>query len=128
NPPRPALASDAAITILHNRPSGASSISIVAPGARAITLWRCPHNLFCGELVSAAWAPDGRRLAISLTQYAGHSPYPGLHIIDTATGQDRQISGEGTIVLSYGCDPLDQMAWSPDSSHIAYVCEVRRRG
>jgi Tol biopolymer transport system component len=67
------------------------------------------------------------RLAISLTQYAGHSPYPGLHIIDTATGQDRHIS-EWTTALSYGCDPIDQMAWSPDGSHIAYVCEVRRHG
>ena len=127
-PPRPAPASDAAITILHNRPSAASSISVAAPGARAVTLWRCPHDRFCGELVNAAWAPDGRRLAISLTQFAGHSPYPGLHIIDTATGQDRRISGQETIAMSYGCDALDQMAWSPDGAHIAYVCEVTRNG
>ena len=104
------------------------------------TIWSCPRNEWCGQAVSHAWSPDGRQLALSLDEIGGRSGYAGLHVIDTATGQDRQIPSGAPAVLPadpndprfreyfeklvprLGCLPPSQLAWSPDGTKLAYPC------
>jgi dipeptidyl aminopeptidase/acylaminoacyl peptidase len=136
NPQRLTLPAAAAITILHSpaRPVGqkageVDSISTVSRNGRLTRVWRCPDNRYCGHLVSAAWAPDGKRLAISLAgnpSGAGGSAYPGLHIFDVKTGGDQFLLGEVPLAqtILFGCVEPDQLAWSPDGLKIAYVCQV----
>lgn len=112
-----------------------SWIATVGPGVPR-TIWRCPHDLWCGQAVSFAWAPDGRRLAFSLDEIGGTSGYVGLHVIDTATGKDRHIPAGAPSDLRdagaaayltrvgarLGCWPPSQLAWSPDGTTLAYPC------
>ena len=131
------------LTLLDTPANGVDSISDIAPNGRMHLIWSCPHNRYCGDLVGAAWAPGGRRIALSLTQFGGYSLYPGLHIIDTTTGHDRHIIGlthhvparevtrQQYLALwrrpvpnyrNIGCLAPRQLAWSPDGLQIAYVC------
>lgn len=134
-------------TVVDGRNKGASISGIGADG-QVRTIWRCPNKAFCGDVMSVAWAPDGRRIALSLTEFGGRSLYPGLHVIDTVTGHDRklfgltrsltrstkpktperraQVRGYRALIRTYGCMDPDQLAWSPDGSRIAYACHVVR--
>lgn len=97
-------------------PPGWYGVSTVDPRGGLRPLVRCPHHdEFCGEVESAAWAPDGRRIALSVTTIVVPTPYAGLHIVDTATGRDRQIAGP-----CMACDWQD-LAWSPDGRRLAFV-------
>ena len=133
-----------AVTVMQSPSNETSWISVVEPDGTARVVWRCPHERFCGDLVSSAWAPDGRRIAISLTEIGGHSLYPGLHVIDTETGRDVNITGIGHDVSGkrlsekqwkalsgfdesfrrFGCSVPGELAWSPDGSTLAYACPV----
>lgn len=128
------------VSIIRGSGGGVDAIAGIGPGGRVRTVWRCPDNRFCGDVVSAAWAPDGRRLALSLTEFGGQSLYVGLHIIDTATGSDLQIprvpghaateAGRRAALSTlaqrhrqtFGCFEALQLAWSPDGSRLAYSC------
>ena len=79
------------VTIANVPNNGVDSVSGIGPDGRVRTVWRCPHNVFCGEVVGIAWAPDRRRLALSLDEIGGQSLYVGLHVIDTQTDKDTQI-------------------------------------
>ena len=58
--------------------NGVSRIAAVGPGGRLRTLWRCPERgVFCGDLTSIAWSPDGKRLAFTLDELGGMSGYVG---------------------------------------------------
>ena len=134
------------VSTLNSPANGVDSISGVGPDGKVSTTWRCPRDVFCGDLVSAAWAPDGRRIAFSLTEFGGHSSYPGLHVVDTLTGRDQHMIGafsQGPAMAAqratwlrqarayiqrYGCLVPDQLSWSPDGSKIAYACAVIRNG
>jgi Tol biopolymer transport system component len=97
-------------------PHGWYNLSTVGSNGRLHPLVRCPHrDSFCGESVSIAWAPDGKRLALSVTSIVLHNPYNGLHIVDTSTGHDRQINS--------GCPTCTwrDLAWSPDGTRLAFV-------
>jgi hypothetical protein len=121
--------------------NGVDSVLGIGPDGGVRTVWRCPGDRFCGDVVSVAWAPDGRRLALSLTEFGGMSTYVGLHIIDTTTGRDLQIPPVGGLATSaqrkaalkamaathmraFGCFEPREMAWSPDERKLAYVCDV----
>ena len=55
-------------------------------------LVRCPdHAKWCGEVESLDWSANGRWLALSVTSYGAANPYNGIHIVDLATGVDRQL-------------------------------------
>ncbi len=116
----------------------AAIVSIEPDGSRR-TVWRCPHDRFCGDPTSVAWSHDGRRLAITLVEYGAHSPYPALHIVDPAARTDRSIlprvprhvPGEPLKVFEarvaaavgrFGCFIPEAVAWSPDGSMLAYAC------
>ena len=128
--PRMTLPAGAALTLLSDpvfrRKDAADFISVVDRSGRLTRVWQCPRTRFCGHLLSAAWSPDGRRLAISLNHYAASTPYPGLRVIDTASGRDRQIIGASPTadVVLYGCVDPKHLAWSPDGAHIAYTCDI----
>jgi Tol biopolymer transport system component len=139
----------AAVSVMTSPSNGTSQISVVQPDGSARVVWRCPHDRFCGDLVSSAWAPDGRHVAISLTEIGGRSLYPGLHVVDTKTGRDVNITGirhdasaqwvsakewkalssvvEGSF-RRFGCLVPGELAWSPDGSKIAYACPVHGYG
>lgn len=96
--PRPAPAGPAVVTVIAAASNGAARIIAVEPGGRTRTLWRCPGNGFCGDLSSVAWSPDGKRLAFTLDEVGGRSPYVGLHILDLASGKDLHIPSLPPIV------------------------------
>jgi Tol biopolymer transport system component len=120
--------------------NGVASIVAVEAGGHVRTLWRCPGRHFCGDLTSLAWSPDGTRLAFTLDELGGRSPYVGLHIITLASGRDRHIPSlplasptrpQPSAVLGklarqsirrLGCPVPTDLAWSPNSRRLAYSC------
>ena len=69
-------------------------------------IWQCPGKVFCGQPVSFAWAPDGKRVAFSLDEIGGQSTYVGLHVVNVVSGRDAQIPPEAPKTMSGG-------AWVP---------------
>jgi WD40-like Beta Propeller Repeat len=118
-------------------------------------VWHCPSGGFdCGAFVTeAAFAPDGRYLAFVLDSTNILSlDEDGIHVIDLATGADRQLPAAPpepatpaaqrrhyrAAVRFLGCAPpaepnlfaapAHDLAWSPDGSRLAYACAVLRGG
>jgi hypothetical protein len=58
----------------NGNPAGAAGIEIVGQPASQV-IWQCPGKVFCGQPVSFAWAPDGKRVAFSLDEIGGQSTY-----------------------------------------------------
>jgi hypothetical protein len=123
-------------------PTDVARVEALDAHGRVRTVWQCPHERFCGELVSVAWAPDGRRLALSVTTIVATSLYDGVHILDVATGADSRLPrppapasttrtdlGHANVQLVdrerrlFGCDSPRELAWSPAGTLIAYVCD-----
>jgi hypothetical protein len=97
-------------------PRGWYGVSTVQPDGTLVPLVRCPgHADWCGESENVAWAPDGRRLALTVTSFALANRYNGTHVIDVSTGRDRQLRC-GLAV----CDWRD-LAWSPDGKRLAFT-------
>ena len=134
--------SQAQVTVITSTGGGMSlaEIAAVGPGGRLRILWRCPERVFCGELTSVAWSPDGKRLAVTLDEIGGRSGYVGLHVFDLATGTDTHIGSlpiphisraQPTSILGklvrlarqrLGCILPSELAWAPDSKRLAYSC------
>jgi hypothetical protein len=68
-----------------------ASIAVLDTRRRLHTVWTCPKRIWCGDLTSMAWSPNGRRLAMTLDEIGGRSGYIGLHVIDVATGTDTHL-------------------------------------
>jgi Tol biopolymer transport system component len=94
--------------IKSDRVSGRNGIYTV--GRSPQLLFECAQTRGCYWLESIDWAPDGRRLAFSVTTVTKMSEYNGVHVIDTVTGGDRRIGSDGF-----------DLDWSPDGSRLAYV-------
>lgn len=114
---------DGALTIMAVRanangegPHGYYGISEVGLRGPAHVFVRCPGGArWCGELLSVDWAPDGRHLALSVISIGVVNPYNGIHVIDTTTGADRQL----TFCARQSC-AAGGLAWSPDGSRLAF--------
>jgi WD40 repeat protein len=70
----------------------------------------------CTEIFDAGWSPDGSLLAFSTSCGGGcgsaGDPYHGVRLFDPASASDRLIlPGDG----------IGPLAWSPDSTRIAYA-------
>ena len=143
-PPAPEGPSE--LTVITGTGNNVSSIAAVGPGGRLRTLWRCPERgVFCGDLTSIAWSPDGKRLAFTLDEIGGLSGYVGLHIVNAATGVDLHLPSLPIAHISrpqspsffprfrrkaieqLGCVLPNDIAWSPDGSRLAYSCYVPSR-
>jgi dipeptidyl aminopeptidase/acylaminoacyl peptidase len=132
------------LTLIVDPSNRAAKVVEVLPNGRQAIAWRCPGNVFCGDLESVDWAPDGRRVAFSLTEIGGKSAYIGLHIVDVRTGRDLHIPSVPLahpmaaqpdslfptllkqMVRRLGCLEPDQLAWSPNSRSLAYSCRTLR--
>jgi hypothetical protein len=115
--------------------AGAAGIETVGQG-RPRVIWQCPGTVFCGQPVSFAWAPDGKRVAFSLDEIGGQSTYVGLHVVNVVSGHDAHIPPGAPTTMSngawapymekmndrVGCWPATDLAWSPDGSSLAYRC------
>jgi dipeptidyl aminopeptidase/acylaminoacyl peptidase len=110
----------ATLTVIAVRggPIQAAKILAVGPEGRLRLVWQCPRPVFCGDLTSLDWSPDGRRLAFTLSEIAGRSAYVGLHILNTRTGRDLHLLAKPEL----GCVPPSDVAWSPDGARLAYDC------
>ena len=88
--------------------------SLTLDGQRA-HLVRCGEH--CTETSSAAWSPDGSRVAFAVACSGGCAtagdPYHGIRVFDLATGADRLVVGGEFFEPS-----LD---WSADGSTNSYV-------
>jgi Tol biopolymer transport system component len=73
-------------------------------------LFRCLTARGCYDLESIDWAPDGRRLAFSVTTVGATSSYNGIHILNVRTRSDRHLRWDGV-----------DLDWSPDGKRLAYV-------
>ncbi len=74
-------------------------------------IFECKASRHCYELESAAWSPDGRKLAFSVTSFAlPDYGYDGIHVLDLATRKDVEV----------GPSALD-LAWSADGTRLAAV-------
>jgi dipeptidyl aminopeptidase/acylaminoacyl peptidase len=129
-----------ALTVIVPKTNAADRIVALLPNGRLVVVWRCPGNVFCGDLESVAWAPNGRRVAFSLDEIGGLSAYIGLHIVSVRSGHDLHIP---SLPLAHpmapqpistfpallqqelrllGCLYPSHLAWSPDSRRLAYAC------
>lgn len=113
-------------------------IVVLDAKGRPRTIWECPGKRFCGTVVSLAWAPSGRRLAIVLDEIGGLSTYVGLRILDFDRGTDTRIPwtrrgapleriGAATR-KAFGCVNPNRLAWSPNGMWLAYVCPKNLTG
>jgi Tol biopolymer transport system component len=80
----------------------------------------CPETK-CPVLESFAWAPSGQLIAFMVSCEPNGEPapptgYEGIHILNLSTGADQRITR--------GCAGfIDDLAWSPDGSRLAYVTD-----
>ena len=74
----------------------------------------CPEAK-CPEFTSFAWAPSGQLIAFSVScdPTGSATGYRGLHVLNLSTRADLRISTR--------CEPIEDLAWSPDGSRLAYV-------
>jgi hypothetical protein len=89
------------------RPFGIATIDRIG---FAYPLFRWQAARGCYDLESIDWAPDGRRLAFSVTTVAATSNYNLIHILNVGTRSDRHLLWDGF-----------DLDWSPDGKHLAYV-------
>ena len=140
--PRPAL-----LTVIHahderigGKPGSLAAIAVLDRRGRLRNVWTCPKHIWCGDLTSLAWSPNGRRLAMTLGEIGGRSGYVGLHVIDVASGTDTHLGSlpipniereqpaqvlqrlVEQSVKKLGCPLPHEVAWAPDSRRLAYVC------
>jgi Tol biopolymer transport system component len=104
-----------ALTVI-NQAQGHGGVFTVGRGGLARMVLRC-HGVHsaCLELQNIAWSPDGTKIALGATSYGIASSYDGLHVVDLATGRDRQLTGSRMHPGAFA-DP----AWSPDGAWLAY--------
>ena len=124
------------VSAANGNAAGAAGIETVGQGMPRV-IWQCPRKVFCGQPVSFAWAPDGKRVAFSLDEIGGQSTYVGLHVVNVVSGHDAHIPPGAPRTMSngawvpylgkmndrVGCWPATDLAWSPDGSSLAYRCD-----
>jgi hypothetical protein len=122
----PITRSNPQVPTRHNptRLSGNGPITLVGSGGlRSLSLGagldgspvRC--QAACAFVTSAAWSPDGTRIAISGVGCCGRVEDHGISVVEPGTGEVRFLMGPD---LSTG-----SVDWSPDGSRISYVADGR---
>jgi Tol biopolymer transport system component len=95
--------------------SGRSGIYTLRSDGGLRKLVDCPETK-CPVLQSFAWAPSGQLIAFA---FAWKPPLIvgaiAIHILNLSTGADQRITRAGW--------RIDELAWSPDGSRLAYVTD-----
>jgi hypothetical protein len=95
-------------------------LSMLDADARLRPFLRCPDDhSYCGLIEGLDWSPNGRWLAFTVGAHAMSNPFIGLHLLDTETGVDQHVIDSNVCGLVQRFD----LAWSPDGSRLAYVCD-----
>jgi Tol biopolymer transport system component len=126
--------------LVHASLQPAARVVALGGQGRLRTLYHCPADRPCAPFVrSVAFSRDGRRLAFFVEAFNSPSPDEGLHVVDLASGADRQlppaipVAGTPGAQLQaflraetrlFGCDPPVELTWSPDGSRLAYACTI----
>jgi Tol biopolymer transport system component len=81
--------------------------------------WLVPCAARCNDTESADWAPEGARVAISVsTSFVDAADtYDGLHVVDVRTGRDTRLVQRGEYA-EYDWLDLD---WAPNGRQLAYA-------
>jgi len=138
---RPSAVRNGPITLFVAPSANADGLATIESVGKRGTkvIWQCPQAKWCGQPVSFAWSPDGRRVAFSLDEVGGDSSYVGLHVVNVVTSKDTQIPAGAPpsfarkyrkLTTTYlrrmgqriGCWPPSEIAWSADGSSLAYRC------
>jgi hypothetical protein len=95
-------------------------MSVLDARGRLRPFLRCPDDhSYCGLIEGVDWSPDGRHLAFTVGAHALLNPFMGLRLLDARTGVDQHVIDSKVCGLIQRFD----LAWSPDGSRLAYVCE-----
>ncbi len=113
--PATGLMQNGALTVI-KQAVGKGGVYVVGRAGPDRMLLRC-HGTHdpCLELQNIAWSADGTKIALGVTSYGMPSSYDGLHVVDLATGHDRQLTGDANRA-GLMADP----AWSPDGRWLAF--------
>jgi TolB protein len=68
-------------------------------------------RVFTGEILSAAWSPDGKRIAISASKDNNRSR--AIYVLDDASSDAKQVTPDGRFDWS--------PTWSPDGKRLVFV-------
>lgn len=95
-------------------------MSVLDASGRLRPFLACPAGRsYCGLVEGIDWSADGRKLAFTVGAHGALNPFIGLHVLDVLSGTDQRVIDSNVCRRVVRSD----LAWSPDGSRLAYVCD-----
>ena len=95
-------------------------MSVLEVSGRLRPFLSCPGGRsYCGLIGGIDWSGNGLRLAFTVGGHGALNPFIGLHVLDVRSGTDQRVIDSNVCRRVVRSD----LAWSPDGSRLAYVCD-----